>query len=301
MADGSREAVNQVLVKLFEYWVARFLLLTLAIPPIGVALVLARGYTRMLDFLVPRLRRTALKNLEMAGLAGRERIAAGVFRSVARLAVAFARFPQIQRGNVSQWIRYEGLEHFKAARKKGKGVLVATAHFGNWELSAFAHAYLSEPMSVVVRPIDNRYIDALVERRRSLSGNHIIEKKNASREILRALKAGEAVGLLIDQNTVAEQGVFINFFGVQACAGSAFVRFAHHTGAAIVPGYALWSDDENRYVLHFEPEVDLTGDTQEDTQRVHARLEAAIRKYPDQWLWIHRRWKTRPLGAPPIY
>jgi KDO2-lipid IV(A) lauroyltransferase len=202
---------------------------------------------------------------------------------------------------VKQWIRYQGLENFEGALRRGKGVLVATAHFGNWELSAFAHAYLTAPMHIVVRPIDNPRIDALVEHRRALSGNRIIPKREAARGILRALAAGDAVGILIDQNTAPEQGVFIDFFGVKACAGTAFVKFAHRSGAAVIPGYALWSEQEKRYILYFEPEVPMTGDVQRDTQAVHGRLEAAIRRHPEQWLWIHRRWKTRPEGEAPLY
>jgi len=224
-----------------------------------------------------------------------------VFDSIARLVVRFARLPRITRENVQDLIRYEGLENFQQAHSLGKGVLVATGHFGNWELSAFAHAYLTAPMHIVVRPIDNARIDALVEHRRELSGNRAIAKKDAARGILRALAAGGAVGVLIDQNTTPDQVVFIDFFGVKACAGSAFVKLAQHSGAAVVPGYALWSEKEDRYVLHFEPAVEMTGDVVEDTQRVHARLEAAIRKHPEQWLWIHRRWKTRPPGERPIY
>jgi KDO2-lipid IV(A) lauroyltransferase len=288
-------------VKTIEYWLARLVLATLSATPLSTANKLARFYVRVLDMALPRLRRTALKNLEMAGFAGRERITTGVFDSVARLVVAFARFPRITRDNVQEWIQYEGLENFERARGRGKGVLVATAHLGNWELSAFCHAYLALPMHIVVRPIDNAKIDALVERRRALSGNHVIAKKEAARGILRALKAGGAAGILIDQNTTREQGVFVDFFGIKACAGSAFVKLAHHSGAAVVPGYALWSEKAGRYVLHFEPEVEMTGDVQADTQRVHARLEAAIRKHPDQWLWIHRRWKTRPPGEKAIY
>ena len=288
-------------MKTVEYWLARLVLATLSATPLSTANALARFYLRLLDLALPRLRRTALKNLEMAGFAGRERITTGVFDSVARLVVTFARFPQITRDNVAEWIRYEGLENFEEAHARGRGVLVATGHLGNWELSAFAHAYLVEPMHIVVRPIDNPRIDSLVESRRELSGNRAIAKKDAARGILRALAAGDAVGVLIDQNTTPDQGVFIEFFGVKACAGSAFVKLAHHSGAAVVPGYALWSDKERRYVLHFEPAVEMTGDVQQDTQQVHARLEAAIRKNPDQWLWIHRRWKTRPPGERPIY
>jgi Kdo2-lipid IVA lauroyltransferase/acyltransferase len=288
-------------VKTAEYWVARFVLTTLSFTSLRTANALARVYVRLLDLALPRLRRTALKNLEMAGFAGRERITTGVFDSVARLVVSFARFPKINRENIHDWIRYEGLENFEQARSLGRGVLVATGHLGNWELSAFAHAYLAAPMHIVVRPIDNSRIDTLVESRRELSGNRAIAKKDAARGILRALATGGAVGVLIDQNTTVDQGVWIDFFGVPACAGSAFVKMAHHSGAPIVPGYAVWSDKESRYVLHFEPAVEITGDVERDTQRVHARLEAAIRKYPDQWLWIHRRWKTRPPGEKAIY
>jgi KDO2-lipid IV(A) lauroyltransferase len=288
-------------VKAVEYWLARFVLATLSATSLPVANRLARFYVLLLDVALPRLRRTALKNLEMAGLAGRERITTGVFHSIARLVVSFARFPRITRQNVHEWIGYEGLENFTTAHSRGKGVLVATAHLGNWELSAFAHAYLVAPMHIVVRPIDNPRIDALVEQRRMLSGNQLIPKKEAARGILRALAGGNAVGILIDQNTTLDQGVFVDFFGIKACAGSAFVKLAHHSGAAVVPGYALWSDSDQRYVLYFEPEVQMTGDVVLDTQSVHGRLEAAIRKHPDQWLWVHRRWKTRPPGEAPLY
>jgi len=202
---------------------------------------------------------------------------------------------------VRQWIRYDGFEHFEAARAKGKGVLIATAHFGNWELSAFAHALLTAPMHIVVRPLDNPRIDAMVEHYRSLSGNHIITKRDAARDILRALKSGNAVGILVDQNTLPEEGVFVDFFGVKACANSAFVKLAHHSGAAVVPGYALWSEKAKQYILRFDPEIPMTGDVQRDTQAIHSHLESVIRKNPDQYLWIHRRWKTRPPGEAPLY
>jgi KDO2-lipid IV(A) lauroyltransferase len=279
-----------------EYWLARLVVWSLDRAP-----GLAGFYTKLLDLAVPRLRRTALRNLEMAGFADRERIADGVFRSIGRLLATFARFPRITRANVSEYIRYEGLDNLKQAQARGRGVLIATAHLGNWELSAFAHALMTAPMNIVVRPLDNRRIDRLVEKFRALSGNRIIEKRDAARGILRALSANEAVGILIDQNSAADQGVFIDFFGIKACAGSAFAKLAHHSGAAVVPGFALYSEAERRYVLRFYPPVEITGDVAADTQRIHSQLESVIRDYPDQWLWIHRRWKTRPPGQPPIY
>jgi KDO2-lipid IV(A) lauroyltransferase len=242
-----------------------------------------------------------MRNLTLAKLDNASRITDDVFRSVGRVVATFLRFPKINRENVHEYIRYEGLENFTEPMDRGKGVLIATGHLGNWELSAYAHALMTAPMNIVVRPLDNPRIDRFVEHRRALSGNTIIRKKEAAREILRALAAGEAVGILIDQNTGLSEGVFVDFFGVKVCAGTAFVKFAHHTGAAVVPGFALWSRSEQRYVLRFYPEIPMTGDVQTDTQSVHSLLELVIREHPDQWLWIHRRWKTRPPGEPPIY
>jgi KDO2-lipid IV(A) lauroyltransferase len=262
----------------------------------------ARLYSGLLDKLIPRLRWIAYRNLSMAMPdADKCAITDGVFDSIARIILVMARFPSINRANVSEWIRYDGLEHFQEAKRRGKGVLFATAHLGNWELSAFAHALLTEPMHVVVRPLDNPGIDRVVEKRRTMSGNAIIQKKDAARSILRALSRNEAVGILIDQNASLDEGVFVDFFGVRACAGAAFARLANHTGAAVIPGFALWSDAEQKYVLKFYPILEMTGDIDADTVRIHAQLEQVIRAYPDQWLWIHRRWKTRPPGEAPLY
>jgi KDO2-lipid IV(A) lauroyltransferase len=168
-------------------------------------------------------------------------------------------------------------------------------------LSAFAHALMAQPMHVVVRPLDNRRIDAEVERLRAVSGNTLIQKKDAARSIFRALQRNEAVGVLIDQNVTPTEGVFVDFFGMPACAGTAFVRIAQKTGAAVIPGYALWCNEEKRYILRFYPILEFTGDVQADTQLLHNHLEGVIREYPDQWLWLHRRWKTRPEGFAPLY
>lgn len=253
----------------------------------------------MLDLAVPRLRRIAIKNLQMAGLP--ESITDGIYDSIGRLMYGFAHFPSINHSNVREWIDYEGFEHFEEAKRRGKGVLFATAHLGNWELSAYAHALMTGPMNVVVRPLDNPYLDEFVEKRRSSSGNKIIGKKDLLRGVLKALAANEAVGILIDQNAGLDDGVFIDFFGTRASANSGFVKLAHRTGAAVIPGFALWREDLKRYVLKFLPVVEMTGDLQTDTQRLHSILESVIREYPDQWLWIHRRWKTRPPGESSIY
>jgi Kdo2-lipid IVA lauroyltransferase/acyltransferase len=288
-----------------EYALATCLLFALQILPMQLASRVARFATKALDLAMPKLRRTGLINLAFAYPRTlpeqRIRTIDGVFESIARLLVAIAKFPKLNAQNIHQWIRYEGLENYTAAKNEGRGVLVATAHLGNWELSAFSHALMTEPMNVMVRPLDNPLIDAVIETRRQQSGNRLIFKKDAVRTVIKALRANEAVGILIDQNTTPAEGVFVDFFGKLACAGTAFAKLAQHSGAAVVPGFALWEASEKRYVLHFYPKLEMTGDIAADTQRIHSFFETVIREYPDQWLWIHRRWKTRPPGEPPLY
>jgi KDO2-lipid IV(A) lauroyltransferase len=288
-----------------EYAVAAALVGVLRALPLPLSYRTGSATAGLLDLLLPKLRRVAARNLSMAfpelSTAEQRRIADGVFRSVGRLLVALARFPSITTANVADWISYEGLEHYQAAKRQGRGVLIATAHLGNWELSAFAHALMTEPMNVMVRPLDNPLVDRLVESRRALSGNRLIVKKDAARLVLKALKTNEPVGILIDQNTTPAEGVFIDFFGKLACAGTGFAKLAHYSQAPVIPGFALWNETTQRYVLRFLSEVPITGDPAADTQRIHSVLEDVIRRHPDQWLWIHRRWKTRPPGEAPFY
>lgn len=267
---------------------------------------LARRALHLLDLAAPRLRAAAWRNFEIAmpelGREERARLLEGCWMNLARVLATLARFPLIHAGNVRQFIRYEGLDNFQRASARGRGVLVATAHLGNWEFSAFAHALMTAPMAVVVRPLDNPLLDALVTHYRTLSGNRVIGRgQHFLRPLVETLRANGAVGILVDQNVTADRGVFVDFFGRKACVDAGLARLAHRTGAAVLLGYALWSDDEQRYVLHFEPEIEMTGDALADTQAVQSRLEAAVRRAPDQWLWIHRRWKTRPPGEPSLY
>ena len=281
----------------FEYAIARVVVATLQHSPRALADRLGYLYARLLDFGVPRLRRVAMRNLGLAlpEKANGETVDA-IYRSIGRVLVAFARFPSIEKHNVAEWIRYEGFEHFTNALARGKGVLFATAHLGNWEISAFAHALMAQPMQVVVRPLDNPLIDRFVERRRRLSGNTLIGKREFARPILKALRENQAVGILVDQNAGADTGVFVPFFGIPACANVGFAKLAAHSGAGVIPGFAVWSEAERKYILRFYPEVPITGDAERDTAAVQQAIERAIAEYSDQWLWIHRRWKTRPPG-----
>ena len=288
-----------------EAVLARALVFALEHAPRTKADALGLGCARLLDTVAPRLRQTAYTNLTFAyperDAAWRQRTVDGVYRSIGRLLVAFARFPIIDKSNVAEWIRYEGFEHYERAKARGKGVLFATAHLGNWELSAFAHALLTEKMSIVVRPLDNPLVDELVETRRAMSGNALLSKRDFARSILHALRDNEPVGILVDQNSAGDNAAFVPFFGKQACTNLTFARLAARSEAAVIPGFALWSESERRYVLRFYPALTMTGDAVEDTARIQGAVEAAIRECPEQWLWIHRRWKTRPKGEAGIY
>lgn len=211
------------------------------------------------------------------------------------------------RVEASSFIRYEGLEHYLAARDRGQGVLVLTGHLGAWELSSFYHSLVGYPMGLVIRRLDNPLVDQLVNRIRCLHGNRVIHKDDFARGLIVAMRAGETVGILMDTNMTPPQGIFVPFFGIEACTASGLAKVAIKTGAAIVPGFLLWNEKDRIYVLHFGEELSTprTGNLEQDvlstTAACTAIIEQYVRAYPEQWLWMHRRWKTRPAGEPGVY
>ncbi len=259
----------------------------------------------------PRLRRTGMRNLEIAfpekTPAERRRILRRLFTGLGRQLAEFCRFPRYTRANASQVAVYEGFENYEAAQQRGQGVLFLTAHLGGWEIGSFVHSLQGHPLRVVVRALDNPYLDALVRRYRTLHGNQTFEKQDFARGLLAAMKGGETVGLLMDTNMTPPQGVFVPFFGVEACTGSGLARVALHTDAAVVPAFTIWDAVLRKYRVHFDAAVALvrTGDDEADvlanTAVFTKIIEDYVRRYPDQWLWVHRRWKTRPPGEAPVY
>jgi KDO2-lipid IV(A) lauroyltransferase len=209
--------------------------------------------------------------------------------------------------NTRNWMRTEGLEHYLTAQARGKGVLIITGHLGAWELSSFYRSLMGHPMGMIIRNLDNRRLDAYVNGIRCLHGNFVISKDDFGRGLLKAIHAGGTVGILMDTNMTPPQGQFVPFFGVDACTGTGLAHIARQTGAAVLPGFMFWEPSERRYVLRFGPEVEMprtanrAADILEGTRRATAVIESWIRRYPDQWLWIHRRWKTRPPGEAGLY
>jgi KDO2-lipid IV(A) lauroyltransferase len=261
--------------------------------------------------LFARLRKVGLRNLELAfpdkSLEARTQILRELFRNLGWLLAEFCRMPNYTPDNSRSFLRYEGLEHYLAAKAKGKGVLIVTGHLGAWELSSYYHSLMGHPMSMVIRRLDNARVDRLVNHIRCLHGNRVLHKDDFARGLLGAMRQGETVGILMDTNMTPPQGVFVPFFGHQACTASGLARVALKTGAAVLPGFMLWEEREQKYILHFGEQVELiaTGDDERDalenTARFTAVIEQYVRRYPSQWLWVHRRWKTRPEGEPAIY
>jgi len=257
-----------------------------------------------------RLRRVGMRNLALAfpdkSRRERARILRGVFTSFGRQLAEVCRFPKYTRENVGKVVVYDGFENFERALARGKGVLFLTAHLGAWELSAFTHSLHGHPLNVVMRPLGNVYLDRLTRRYRTMHGNSMVDKDDV-RALLSAVKAGETVGILMDTNMTPPQGVFVNFFGIPAYTASGLARIALRTNAAVVPGFTTWDHKLRKYVLHFDPALELvrTGNDQADivanTAMFTSVIEDYVRRYPDQWLWLHRRWKTRPEGEPPLY
>jgi KDO2-lipid IV(A) lauroyltransferase len=228
-------------------------------------------------------------------------------RNLGWLAAEFARLPRYNRSNIEKVMILDGFENFAAAERRGKGVLFLTGHLGAWELEPFAHAIYSSPIYFLARPIDNSHVDALVNRYRGASGNRPIKKNESARSILRILHEGGVIGVLADQNTLPAEAVFVDFFGIPAATTSGIARLARRTGAAVVPAYNYWDSQIRKYVLRYEPALELiaTEDEQGDIHNFSARfnrvIEDYVRRFPDQWVWVHRRWKTRPANESAIY
>lgn len=295
----------------FEFAAVWLILKTVGVLPRAVARGVAAAIARLLFALRPKLKKTAEFNLRLAfpdwTNAERKEVISKMVRHLGWMAAEFARFPKLTKDNVAQVVILDGHENFLEAQRRGKGVIYLTGHIGAWELSSFAHALYGYPLHYMARPLDNQRLDALVNRYRGASGNQPIFKNESARVMLKVLKDSGTVGILADQNTMPEEGVFVDFFGKAACTTSGISRIAAHTGAAIVPGYAVWDETIRKYRLRFEPAVELirTGDSERDilenTQRFAKVIEGIIRKHPDQWVWMHARWKTRPAGEAPLY
>src|SRR5580693_7641204 len=294
-----------------EYAAMWLVLNTAGILPRRAARAYGAGVAFVFFAFVPQLKRIALFNLKLAfpdwSEEKRREVVTGMIRQLGWMGGEFSQFPKYTAERIKEIVELDGLENFLAAERDGKGVLVLTGHFSAWELAPFAQARFGFPLSFLAREVENPRVDALVNSYRTLSGNQPIEKNQSARAVLRVLGDGGTVGILADQNTILEEGVFVDFFGIPACTTTGIARMALHTGAAVVPGYILWDAALGKYRLRFDAALELArsenteADVLENTARFTKVIEEIVRNNPEQWVWVHKRWKTRPAGEKSIY
>jgi KDO2-lipid IV(A) lauroyltransferase len=296
-----------------EYALARSILASLGALPRRVAVAFGVTVGRVAYLLPGSLHRTGERNLEIAfpdmDQHDRKRLLRGSFESLGRLLGEFSQLPKATPEKLRKLIEYDevGLRHLREAEKNKRGVIFLTGHLGVWELHSFGWSALEYPLSFLVRPLDNERIEEMVEGIRTRFGNRAIDKKSAARQSLQALREGGTLGILSDLNTQPYEGVFVPFFGKLACTTAGIAILALKTDAVVIPTCAVWDKKKQRYFFHGDPPVGLvrTGDHAKDievnTANFAAAMERMIRLYPDQWLWIHKRWKTRPPGEAEIY
>lgn len=290
------------------YWIAEYIFyISLAwffnLIPFSFSSRIGEGVGRLLFLLDKRHREITFSNLRRAF--GKEKSEREIYRigkaCYGNLGRSFVEFARLLRDNdyIDRYVTSKGLENYIKAKEKGKGVLYLTAHSGNWELMAIAQALRGYPLSLVARPIDNPYLNKRVEEIRTRNGNRIIEKRRAMREILRSLDEKRDVGILLDQNVSRKEGVFVDFFGEDACTNKGMALIALKTGTPVLPAFIHYEGD-SKHVMEIGKEIELvrSGDKERDivtnTAIFTKIIEDHIRKYPAEWLWLHRRWKTRP-------
>lgn len=276
--------------------------------PLGIRLIrFLATITYYLDF---AHRHVAAVNLRIAfpDLTDRERnrIARKSFQNTGMNLLEISRLQSLSRENISALVEYdrtEGLENYRTAHAKGKGILYLTGHFSSWELLPAAHALHGYPLSFITRPLDNAILEQYLLKIRESKGNRVINKKNSARPVLKGLASGGAAGILMDQNTSVQEGIFVDFFGIPAATTVGVALFALRTEAPVLPGY-LTPMRNGRYAIKFLPPIDVTHtgernrDLEINTRRFNEILEGIIREQPESWLWGHKRWKNQPPGNP---
>ena len=279
--------------------------------PPRVAIALGRAMGRIAYASAGKLRRTGERNLELAFPEKSERertkILRSCFRSLGRELGVFSQFSTASPHSLLSLTDCEGLEHLEAAKAQGRGVILFTGHLGAWELTSFALSLLGHPLSFLVRRIDNPKVERLVDNSRTRFGNKTLDKLSAARSMVKILRTGETLGLLLDLNTLDDEAIFVDFFGIPASTNFMVAKLALRTQAPIIPIFAPWEEEREKFVLRIQEPVSIedSGNEEQDVLRLTAKLslvvEEYVRRYPDQWLWIHKRWKTRPPGEASLY
>jgi Kdo2-lipid IVA lauroyltransferase/acyltransferase len=296
----------------FEYVIVRALVAIVRVTPgpivRGVGTVLGLAF-----YTIDRAhRRTALRNLETAFPsrpdAVRRAIARAAFAHFGRLLFELLQFSTLSPQQMLARVEFDGEERARHAYAQGKGVLFITGHFGFWELHAMVHGVKIEPISVLARALDNPHLNQLLEEIRQGTGNTVVYRRGTIRRVMRTLQAGQGVAVLIDQHIMSRDAIYVDFFDRPAATTSAVAALALRTGAPVVPVFAL-PLGRGRYRLIYEhqvepPRTDSADAVREFTQRCTDVLEMYVRRHPELWLWMHRRWRDdgpTADGAPGMF
>lgn len=251
-------------------------------------------------------RNITLENLNRAygyklSLKEKEKIARGVFEHLAIMFFEFMRIPWLKKESIHKYVKCEGIENLTKALSRKKGVLFFTAHFGNWELMAAYYGLTGHPVDIVARELDSPVFDSFVNWVRTRGANKVIPKNRAMRKLLKSLSQNGIIGILLDQNVTHTEGFFVDFFGTPACTNKGPAILAAASGAAVVPTFIVRSGMKHKIVIGKGVKLANTGDKEKDafenTARCTKVIEDMIRKHPEQWFWVHRRWKTRPQAG----
>ncbi len=294
-----------------EYAVARAIFGGLSLMPVSWAMITGRGLGRVAYGAAGELRRTGERNLKLAfpekTEEERRQLLRECFAGLGRQLGLVTKFANASRESLLDLTRWEGLQHLEEAKAQNKPVILFTGHVGAWELSSFGLSLRDSPLSFLVRRLDNPKVEQIVDDIRTRFGNESVDKRGAARPMLNILRSGGTLGLLVDLNTLDEEAIFVDFFGVPASTTFMLAKLALRTDAAVLPIFVPWDKHSGKFLVHILPEVEVnrTGDEEEDVRALTANLtrvvEDYIRRYPDQWLWIHKRWKTRPKGEADLY
>jgi KDO2-lipid IV(A) lauroyltransferase len=287
----------------------------LAVRPLPMSLVRSLGEgLGLMFYVVDRVhRRIALANLEAAFPARtteeRRIIAKSMFKHFGRLLLELLKYASLSNERKLALVEWEGVERVQLAYAQGKGILFCTGHFGFWEQQALAHALKLQPMAVMARPLDNPKLHDLLERIRTSNGNPVLYRRGAVRKALRLISEGRGVGMLIDQHMTSPDAIYVDFFGRPAATTSMLAALAIRTGAPVIPLFAF-PLPRGRYRMIYEhpvepPRQDSPDNVREFTQRCTDVLEMHVRRHPELWLWMHRRWRDAPgsvvEGAPGMF
>lgn len=298
-----------------EYIAARFILGGLGLLPRKAAVAIGRAAGWLAYNLLGELRRTGMTNLRLAfpekSDAERQKILKASFKNLGQTLGEVSQFPYSTPAKLERIVDFaldeESLGLYRRVKNEKQGVLIVTGHLGNWEMLVFAFAALYEPIAYLARPLDNPLLENFTARLRSRFGNRPLNKSGSAMTAVRLLRSGEILGVLADINAHPKEGVFVDFFGIPACTSAGPAMMALRSGAIIFPAFCVYDNSAGRYrlvrgsIIEYEPTGDRARDTEEITRLYTAEIEKIIRAFPEQWLWIHKRWKTRPKGEMPLY